>query len=272
MDTLSIIGVVSARPDGATSVAIGLAAVLSADRRVLVVDASDRPEVAPLLNLDESAGLHQLARRSRLAAVSVAELGVHAQWRDGLAVLAGTFLPPEQRLEITDQFIDELIAAAAVGFDHVVVDLGRPRASLPSSIARGNLLWVVAPTPLGLVALERSVGQLGLLDRDWWSSTGVVLNCIPARAWHGVDRFIEREYRTRVIGRLPAAPGLWESVEVSHSLDALCDPITELARHRRAHETEVLLTRRALNQLRRALFHEPPGIGRRALEGMRWRK
>ena len=267
MGELSIIGVFSARPDGATSLALGLAAVLSADRHVLLVDLSvHRPEVAPLLNLDESAGTYRLACRSRLTAVSASELEAHVQRRDGVAVLAGTYLRPEQRREITDDFVDELMAAAMAGFDHVVVDLGRPRASLPSSIARGALLWVVAPTPLGLVALERSVSQLELCDQEWWASTGIVLNRIPGRAWHGVDRFIEREYRTRVVGRVPAAPGLWESIEVTHSLEALCVPITELARHPRAREVDVLTTRRALGQLRDALLGERRGIGRRTPE------
>jgi Mrp family chromosome partitioning ATPase len=78
MSNHSIVGVLSARPDGATSVALGLAARLSAHRRVITIDLSlHRPEVAALLNLDESAGVHRLASRSRLAGVTGADLSGH---------------------------------------------------------------------------------------------------------------------------------------------------------------------------------------------------
>jgi MinD superfamily P-loop ATPase len=262
-----ITSVFSARPDGATSVALGLAARLSEDRRVLAVDLSlERPEVAPLLNLDESSGMYQLACRSRLAAVSLGELDAHVQWRDGIAVLAATWLLPEQRQEITDRFIDDLMVAAASGFDHVVVDLGRPRPNLPSSIGNGTLLWVTAPTPLGLAALDRSIGQLELLGWGWRSAARVVLNRVSGRSWRGVDRFIEREYRMEVAGQLPLAPEFWESVETTHSLQALRVPMPEPARFLRAHGSDALITRRALGQLKDVLSKARQTTGRGAQE------
>jgi MinD superfamily P-loop ATPase len=250
----SVISVFSARPDGATAVALGLAARLSTGGRVLAVDLSlERPEIAPLLNLDESAGAYQLACRSRLTAVTADELGAHVQWCQGISVLVGTWLLPEQREEINDRFVDDVVAAAAAGFDHVVIDMGRPRANLPSSVANGTLLWVVTPTPLGLAALDRAIAQLDVLGCDWRRSARVVLNRATGHSWRGVDRFIERQYGMSVVGQVPTAPGFWEAVETTHSLWALRVPVFDVARYLREHGTDALITRRALARLTEAL-------------------
>jgi Mrp family chromosome partitioning ATPase len=267
MATPSIISVFSARPDGATSVALGLAARLSASRRVLAVDLSlDRPEVAPLLNLDESAGLNQLASRSRLTAVTASELDAHVQWRDGIGVLVGTWRLPGQHEEVTGRFIEDLLTAATVGFDHIVIDLGRPRADLPPAIASGVLLWVATPTPLGLAALDRASSRLESTGCEWRRSAKVVLNRLTGRSWRGADRFIEREYGMEVVGRVPMASDFWESVEVTHSLRALCVPMPETARFLRAYGSGALLTRRALGQLGDVLVPASHTAGAAALE------
>lgn len=254
MATHSIIGVFSARPDGATSVALGLAARLSANRRVLAVDlALDRPEIAPLLNLDESAGIQQLAWRSRLAPVNSADLAGHLQRSDRLAVLAASCLSPARRHEITDPFVDDLITAATPGFDHVVVDLGRVRPELPASLARATLLWVVTPSPLGLAALERSTAQLDAADCRWRTAARVVLNRVTGRSWRTAGRFIEREYGMEAVGQVPMAADFWEAVEATHSLRPLSEPVLEPAGYLRVNGTGALLTRRAFGQLAEAL-------------------
>jgi len=54
--------VFSARADGATTIAVGMAAVLSARARTLLIDLNlDSPEIAPLLDLDASQNVFHLA-------------------------------------------------------------------------------------------------------------------------------------------------------------------------------------------------------------------
>lgn len=59
---MAAIGVFSARADGATTIAVGMAAVLSARARTLLIDLNlDSPEIAPLLDLDASRNVFHLA-------------------------------------------------------------------------------------------------------------------------------------------------------------------------------------------------------------------
>src|SRR5438132_5423309 len=85
-----LIAVVSARSDGATSLALGLAAVLGARHRTVLVDLNrDNAEIATFLNADESKTLYHLAYNAQLAAITEIELREHIQWQDGFAVLPG---------------------------------------------------------------------------------------------------------------------------------------------------------------------------------------
>ena len=59
---MATLGIFSARADGATTVAVGLAACLSARARTLLVDLNfDCPEVAPLLDTGCSKTIYHLA-------------------------------------------------------------------------------------------------------------------------------------------------------------------------------------------------------------------
>src|SRR6202140_3892961 len=84
-----LIAIVSARSDGATSLALGLAAVSARHRTVLVDLNRDNAEVATFLNADESKTLYHLAYNAQLAAITEIELREHLQWKDGFAVLPG---------------------------------------------------------------------------------------------------------------------------------------------------------------------------------------
>jgi Mrp family chromosome partitioning ATPase len=262
---------VAARPDGATTLAVALAARLSEDHRVLLVDLNlDRPEVAPLLDVDESPNVYQLAYQSRLAPVGPAQVEAQVQWREGMGVLAGSWLASEQRAEITDSFVDELLTAAAARFDHVVVDLGRPRATLPGQVLDGVLAWVVTPSPLGVAALDRSVAQLEAQGRSWKGAT-LVLNRVSDSSWRGVDRLAEREYQMLTAGQVPLVPAYLTRVEVSHSLAALRVPVRDRRRFLRAYGAEAWSVRQAVTALAGRLVAQkaPSTDGRR--EEPAWR-
>src|SRR5262245_57709974 len=272
MADLSVISTSSARPDGATSVALALAAMRSADRRVLVVDLClRRPEATVLLDVGESPNLYELASQSRLSPVGPATLESHVQWHDGLAMLAGCWLLPERWGEVSEQFVNDLLAAAAIGFDDVVLDLGRPVPVFPASVARGTLAWVVTPSPLGMAALDRTVSELDGLGCEWRRSAVLVLNRVSGRSWQGVDRFIEREYGMEVAGRLPQAPDFWEAVELSHSLRALSVPLRDRGRFVRRYGTDAWETRTAVTRLVDTLLPTRRPSSWAAREAERWR-
>ena len=266
----SVTSLLSARPDGATSLALALATRLSEAHRVLVVDLClERPEVATLLDIDGSPSVYQLAYQSRLGMVRPDELEAHVQWHDGMAVLAGSWTLPEQREEISDHFIDGLLATAAASFDHVVLDLGRARATLPPAVANGTLVWVVTPSPLGLAALDGSMRQLDALGCEWTTSeraVRVVLNRVSEQPWRGAGRFIEREYGMEVAGEVPLAPQFWQAVELSHSLRALRVPIPDRKRFVRAYGTDAWAMRQALDKLAEKLLESRPAPSATAVE------
>jgi Mrp family chromosome partitioning ATPase len=210
---MSVVSVFSARPDGATSIAAGLAGVLSRSGSVLFADlAAHGPEVAPLLDVQDIPNVRELSIVARLTPVDAADLEAAVQWRDGIGVLAGA------AEKVADGFMQGLVIAAGSRFDHVVVDLGRPRPTLPAALAGGSLLWVVSPGPLGMAALDRAVAGLEEQEARWMPWARVVLNRVDERSWRDVDRFIAMEYRMQVVARVPAASRCWRSVERRHSL------------------------------------------------------
>jgi hypothetical protein len=131
---------------------------------------------------------------------------------------------------------------------------------------------VVAPTPLGLAALERSAGQLHALGCRWRDGARIVLNRVTGRSWRGVDRFIEREYGMEVAGRVPLAPDFWQAVEVTHSLRALAVPVPEPERFVRAHGSGAAITRRALGQLASTLAGDRASGAVRSWRHQPWRR
>ncbi len=151
-----LIAIVSARSDGATSLGLGLAAVLGARHRTVLVDLNrDNAEIATFLNADESKTVYHLAYNAQLAAITEIELREHLQWQDGFAVLPG-ITDQRQAGQITQLFIGSLLQVLQKEFEVVLVDGGRLRQSLPSALSADSVLWVVAPRPLGLAAFERA--------------------------------------------------------------------------------------------------------------------
>ncbi len=259
----SPITVVSARPDGASSIAAATAAVLSQAGRTLLVDLNlDRPEQAVLLDLDDSPNLFHLAYRSKLGPASSAELEDHLQWRDGIAVLPG-IARSDDAVEVTDAFIDGLVATAARSYEHVVLDAGRPRLSLPSSLTAGVILWVIAPSPLGLAALDKAAGALEEAQSPWLARARVILNRVSERSLTGVERFVEREHGLRPAGQIPAASDFWADVELSHSLRALTVPMPTGDRYVKAYGGAALAVRRAIESMLDSLREAEGAVGHR---------
>ena len=63
---MTVFGVFSARADGATTVAVGLAAVLASRWRTLLMDLNlENPEVATILDLDPEVGIFDLAYKAQ---------------------------------------------------------------------------------------------------------------------------------------------------------------------------------------------------------------
>lgn len=245
----SVLSLLSARPDGATTVALGLAGAMAPDRRVLIVDrAFEREEVAAQLDLQERPGLYELAYRSRLAPVSGNELETHVQWRDGVGVVAG-ITSPAHREEVTDHFMDALLTTATAHFDCVLVDLGRVPTALPASLVNSRLLWVVNPTPVGMWALDRAFRRLEADDVPWRTEVEIVLNQMEELRFPHLDRFIAHKYGLRVAGELPWAPGYWRGVAWRHSVRALSSPLPDGDRFRRTYGVEAATTRRAFRRL-----------------------
>jgi Flp pilus assembly CpaE family ATPase len=252
-----VVSVVSARPDGATSIAMGLAAVRSRTARVLLIDLCPHgPEVAPLLDVEDSPNVYELSFVARLSPVSASDLEASVQWRDGLGVLAGARPQPGPRGEISDAFVDGLVSAAAATFDLVILDLGRPRAQLPPTLTGGSLLWVVTPSPLGMAALDRAVSDLVQQEATWLPSARVVLNRVGERSWQDVEPFIHMEYGMRVAGTLPLADECWRTLEDRHSLAPFCVPVIDRKRHQRAYGADAWRVRQALEALARAITPE----------------
>lgn len=257
----------SARPDGATTIAAGIAAVLSQTGRTLLIDLNlDRPELAALLDIDDAPNLFHLAYRSKLGPASTPELEDHLQWRDGIGVLPG-IARPDDAVEVTDAFIDGLLATAARSFEHIVIDAGRPRPALPASIASAALLWVIAPTPLGLSALDRTVQGLEETQCPWLARARVVVNRESANSLAGVERFVEHEQRLGAAGRVPLAPDYWGAVELTHSLRALTVPMPAADRYAKAYGDSALAVRRAIEALidslagRQPVESQPEAVG-----------
>lgn len=253
----SIIGVISARPDGGTSLACGLAASLAATRRVLLIDLCyDRSDVPVLLDIEEPSGLDQLVHQLRLAPISPDELEAQVHWHEGMGILAGSWLPPAQP-EVRGQLVDGLLSAATDRFEQLVVDIGRPRLILPSHLMSAVLVWVATPGPLGIAALDASVNALAHLGCAWQPSARAVLNRVSDRTWRGVDRLIEHEYGMAVAGQIPEAPRFWQALEYQHSLRALNVPMPDRRRFERAYGTDTLVTRDALSALAETLLSSP---------------
>ena len=249
------VGVFSARADGATSVAIGLAGVLAARAQTLLIDLNlDNPEVATILDLDPEIGIFDLAYKAQLAPVDRDELEQHSGFRDRIAVLPGI-----HRLDdvarITPHFISGLLDAASRRFEHVVIDLGRLPSSLGDATGAGRLLWVVTPTPRGTAALERRYWEAERQGEEWLKKASIVVNRHNERAFAGFERYASEEYGLSTAGSLPDAPDYWTRVDLQHSVQALNVAETHTAdpRYEKHHGPQALATRRAFETLAESL-------------------
>ena len=247
------IGVTSARPDGATTLALGLAALLSRTDRTLLIDLNvERAEIAPLLDIEESRTVFHLAYNAQLSPVTQQELEDHLMWHEGLAVLPGV-ADLAQGQQIRSHFVAGLMEAARAGFKHVVCDLGRVRPDLPPAAVGEALLWAVAPTPLGIWAFDRAFRHAREAEAEWLGRALAVVTQEAADSLGGVPAYLNREYAIRVLGDLAYEPRFWRSVQVSNSIRALNVEIHDQARYLRAYGPDALRTREALERLVGAL-------------------
>src|SRR5436305_9867418 len=149
-----LIAIVSARSDGATSLALGLAAVMGARHRTVLLDLNrDNAEIATFLNADESKTLYHLAYNAQLAAITEIEMREHLQWQDGFAVLPG-ITDQRQAEQITPLFRANLLQARRKESEVVLVDGGRLRQSLPSARSASNERRTTPPPTLRLPISE----------------------------------------------------------------------------------------------------------------------
>lgn len=249
-----VTGIVSARPDGATALAISLAARLSTAERTLLIDLNlDRPEIGALLDLSAGTTLHHLAHNSKLGPVSASELAGAVVWRDGLACLAGVSAASDAVL-VTELFVGGLLEAAARDFDRVVLDLGRVRADLVAASAVDDLLCAVRPSPMGLWAFDRTWRELDVEAIAWRGALRPVLNRVDDRALDGVDRYIELESSLRISGRLPECRALFEAIEYHHALRELLAPDIDARRFVKVFGGDVLAYRNSVDQLAATLL------------------
>lgn len=246
--TSQLIAIVSARSDGATSVALGLAGVLSAQQRTVLVDLNpDNPEVASFLDVDESKTVYHLAYNAQLAAITERELHDHLQWRDGLAVLPG-ITAPLQWQQITPLFMGNLLQVLRTEFQTVLVDAGRLRQALPAGLTSGVVLWVVAPHPLGLAAFERAYRAVDDVTHAGLN-VQVLLNQVSSRSLADVAAFIGAEYGLPALAELPDCPDFWTRAELAHSVRSLSTPLVDRQRAVRSYGEEVFPMRAALEGL-----------------------
>ena len=243
-----LIGIMSARSDGATSIALGLAGVFGAKQRTILVDLNpDNPEIAAFLDVDESKTVYHLAYSAELAAITERELHDHLQWHDGFAVLPG-ITDPVQWKQITPLFLGNLLQVLRSEFQTVLVDAGRLRQGLPPGLSSGMVLWVAAPRPLGLAAFERSYRAVDDVTHAGLN-VQVVLNQVSSRSLADVAAFIRAEYGLPVLAELPDCRDFWMRAELAHSVRSLSIQLVDRQRALRAYGEEVFSIRAALEAL-----------------------
>jgi pilus assembly protein CpaE len=243
-----LIAIVSARSDGATALALGLASVMGARHRTVLVDLNrDIAEIATFLNADESKTVYHLAYNAQLAAIAEIELREHLQWQDGFAVLPG-ITDQRQAGQITPLFMGNLLQLLRKEFEVVLVDGGRLRQNLPSALSAGSVLWVVAPRPLGLAAFERAYRAVEEVTHPTLNLQ-VVLNRVSPQSLADVGSFVRSEYGLLVLGEVPDCPNFWSRAELAHSVRGLSTPIVDRQRALRAYGEEAIPMRAALEGL-----------------------
>jgi MinD-like ATPase involved in chromosome partitioning or flagellar assembly len=250
---MRVVSVVSAHAAGATSLAAGLAGILSGAGRVLLIDLNpELAQVAALLDVDDGTNVYHLAYDARLQPVNAAMLEEYVRWHEGLAVLPGV-ADRDQAREIRDHSVSSVLNAAAAQYEWAVIDLGRVHQELWPAATSGALLWIVTPSPLGLAAFERRFQQLRSAEAPWLAQVQVVVNQAADDSLAGVAEFLEREYKVHVVGSVPYEPGFWRAVEMSHSLQACSSELRDEGRFVGWFGRPALRARRALDAVARQL-------------------
>ncbi len=251
------ITVASARADGATSLALGLAAVFGERGRTVLVDLNmSSGEVATFLDLAEARTIYHLAYSAQLGPISDDELREHLQWHDGFAILPG-ITPGQDRKQVSAHFLAVLIQTLQNQFETVLIDGGRLQEHVPSEIMQGTVLWVLAPRPLGMGAFDRTFRALDGQITPWLNRAKVVLNRMSAEAFLEVPAFVRAEYGLAVLGEVSDGPRFWSRAELEHSLRALNGPMLERQRFVRAYGEEALRMRADLEGLADRLASVP---------------
>jgi MinD-like ATPase involved in chromosome partitioning or flagellar assembly len=193
---------------GVTTVAIGLAAVLSErGRRVVLVDADLRGgNVGPYLDLDPRRGLVGLAF-GRNGASAAGPVEVELQEGPGFMVLAGVERP-DSGLSVSAELVTAAVTTLRETFDDVLVDAGEVVAGASSrasdAILRGadRLLVLVGAD---LVALWNARAVLRYLREGVGvaaEAMGVVLNRREGREHYAAEE-VERALGLPVLALLP---------------------------------------------------------------------
>jgi len=193
---------------GVTTIAIGLAAVLSErGRRVVLVDADLRGgNVGPYLDLDPRRGLVGLAF-GRNGASSTGPVEEELQEGPGFMVLAG-LERPDSGLKVSAELLTAAVTTLRETFDEVLVDVGEvvAGASSPASDAilraADRLLVLVGAD---LVALWNARAVLRYLREGLGvalEAMGVVLNRREGREHYAAEE-VDRALTLPVLAMLP---------------------------------------------------------------------
>jgi Flp pilus assembly CpaE family ATPase len=244
-----ILALTSARPEGATSLAIGLAAVLSASTRTLLMDLNpQRPEIAQLLDVDDNLNVYHLAYRAQLSPVSPTELKSQLRWHEDLAVLPG-ITNPDQASVLNDQGVTFLVAAAQPLFDHVVLDLGPVQPAFQGLVREASILWVLSPTKLGLASFDRCLERMRPAGASWREGTYALLNQVGHLSLPGVPEFLQRQHGIPTVGAVPHEPDFWLDLVQYSSIKALQAEMGSRSQYIRMFGDPAFHTRKALDEL-----------------------
>ncbi len=255
-----VITIISARAEGATTLSLGLAAVLGARGRTALVDLNlESGDLATFLDLDESKTVYHLAYNAQLAPVGDEDLRQHLQWHDGFAVLTG-ITHPQHRKQVQSHFLGGLIDVLGAQFESVLIDGGRLQGSMPPELTAGSVVWVLVPRPLGMAAFDRTYRALEDVNAPWLHKAQVVLNRVSSQTLAEVASFIRAEYGLTVLGEVADCPEFWSQAELAHSLRALSGPIFDRRRFVRAYGEGARRMRTDLELLAERLTAAAPAL------------
>ena len=206
---------------GVTTVALALSNVLAKESAsVVLVDLdADAGVLALRLGVAPTPGVFTLLDPDRTSAPTPDEIaGAISRTKGGWGLMPG-FIGSDQAPLVDFRKAQHLLKAIAAHVDHVVVDVGRIRPGLSSSICVNvpHLLWVVDPGPEGAARFLGAVRGLALDD----AIPGYVFvnRANRSDAVPGLGSRMERHFGLQVAATAPLAPG---SPETSREMQAGC--------------------------------------------------